>query len=324
MKISVNIVTWNGEKYIESCIQSVLNQSFEDYAILIIDNGSTDDTLGIINERFPHLKVVKHKENLGFAKAHNQGIHWSKSDYVLCLNQDLVLQKDFLQNMVNFMDHNSDVGAATGKLFKLNEDIEEDIIDTCGLKVYKNMMAVDIGEGEIDSDQYSKPKQVFGVSGAAPVYRRIALESVKYNEEFFDEDFFSYKEDVDLAFRLKYMGWKSCFVPQAKGYHVRSVGAQKNQNKISARKQKSEFANYHSYRNQLLLAKKDIPSKNLTYILPVSFYEFKKFVYVLFMERKSWKAWPQYHKLKKKIKQKRNYILENKKVSDQEIKSWFE
>ena len=80
-KFSIGLVTWNGEKYIENCLNSVFGQTFKDFSIVIIDNGSTDQTLELLNERFPHLPVVKHKENLGFAKAYNQTIHWSKSEY---------------------------------------------------------------------------------------------------------------------------------------------------------------------------------------------------------------------------------------------------
>ena len=98
-KVSINLITWNGERYVENCLRSVLNQEFKDFSVIIIDNGSNDQTLELINERYPHLKIIKHKENLGFAKAHNQAIHWTKSDYVVCLNQDVVLEKDFLQKL---------------------------------------------------------------------------------------------------------------------------------------------------------------------------------------------------------------------------------
>ena len=323
MKVSVNIVTWNGEKYIESCIQSVLNQTFQDFSVLIIDNGSTDATVSLIKERFPQLKVVLSKDNTGFSKAHNKAIHWTSSDYVLCLNQDVVLKKDFLEKAVNFLDSKKDAGAIAGKLLKLHEEIGDDLIDSCGLQLKKNFLALDIFEGEKDEGQCNALKEVFGVSGAAPIYRREALASVKYKEEFFDEDFFSYKEDVDLAIRLRYLGWKAYYLPDSCAYHVRTVGRDANKKIRMARKFKSDFANFYSYRNQLLLLKKDLPKKKLKYIFPVFWYEFKKFVYVLFLEHKSWKAWGEYFKLKKTMKEKRLWIREKRVVTDAEVASWF-
>ncbi|MBI5076799.1 glycosyltransferase family 2 protein, partial [Candidatus Falkowbacteria bacterium] len=222
-RVSINLVTWNGERYIENCLRSVLNQTFRDFSIIIIDNGSTDQTLELISERFPHLNVIKHKENLGFAKAHNQAIHWTGSDYILCLNQDVVLDQNFLQAMVLLMDSRPLCGAVTGKILRLQDDQETKYIDSAGLKISKGYRVMDSGSAEIDEGQYDIIEEVFGVSGAVPLYRRKALEEISFQKEFFDESFFSYKEDVDLSARLRIAGWQIWRAPGAVAYHDRTV-----------------------------------------------------------------------------------------------------
>ena len=107
MKVSVNIVTYNAEKYIKECLGSVKKQTHPDIDILVIDSGSTDKTL----EKIKDVKVIKNKENIGFSKAHNIGIKESKGEYVLCLNQDIVLDKDFLKNIVEAMEKNDKIGS---------------------------------------------------------------------------------------------------------------------------------------------------------------------------------------------------------------------
>ncbi|HUT22337.1 MAG TPA: glycosyltransferase family 2 protein [Candidatus Bipolaricaulota bacterium] len=322
-KVSINLVTWNGAKYIQACLKSVFEQTFKDFSLLIIDNGSTDDTLELIGEKFPHLKIVRHKENQGFAKAHNQAIHWSKSDYVLVLNQDIILEPDFLENIVALMDKNPRAAAASGKLLRWQNNQKTNYIDTLGLKIYKNHRVVDLGSGEVDQGQYDGVKEVFGASGAAPVFRREALNDAVENGQYFDEDFFSYKEDVDLAYRLRWRGWQAWRVPSAVGYHDRSVsgpaGKMNRRLIMKARKSKSRFGTFYSYRNHLYVLLKNAPKLGLS----IFFYELQKFLYILFAEQSSLKAFSEAMKNRKKFLEKRKLIMERKTDDAKEIEKWF-
>jgi len=322
-KITVNLVTWNGEKYILDCLAHLFNQTFKDFSLLIIDNGSSDATLDLIKEKYPHLKIVVHKENQGFAKAHNQAVHWTRSDYVLMLNQDIILEPDYLAKLVLFMDNHLQAGSATGKLRQWHNKQKTNYIDTVGLAIYKNHRVVDLGSGEMDKGQYDTEEQVFGVSGAAPIFRRQALEDVAMNGQFFDEDFFSYKEDVDLAYRLRWRGWQAWKMPSAIGYHDRSVaGAARKMtnNQIAmARKQKSKFANFHSYRNHWYMLIKNAPRIGLR----IYFYELKKFLYIFFAEQSSLKALAEVMRNRKKFVAKRKEIIAARKVKAREIVKWF-
>jgi len=326
-KVSINLVTWNGARYVIDCLESIFGQTLTDYGVLIIDNNSTDDTVDIIMEKYPHLKVVQHRENFGFSKAHNQAIHWSKSEYVVVLNQDVVLEPDFLEKMVGVMDSNDRIGSATGKILRLQDNSKTKYIDSVGLQVYKNHKFAEVGAGEQDESQYDAVEEVFGVSGACPMYRRDALESVKMDNQFFDESFgMVYKEDVDLAYRLRYKGWLSYKVPMAGAYHDRTTGVstkEKNKSIIKSRRLRSRFVNFQSYRNHLYVVAKNLPAFNFKYFWPVFWYELFKFLYVLVFETRNVKAMSQVIKNRKMLKEKRNEILGGKVIQLSDLDKWY-
>lgn len=339
-KISIHLVTWNGERYIKECLNSILGQSFKDYLLLIIDNGSVDNTIKIIEEEFlpvfgEKIRFVKNKENLGFAKAQNQALLWTDTDYVLMLNQDVILEPDFLVQVLEFVAKNEKVGSVNGKVLRwefeqegdLIKSEKSDIIDSLGLKIFKNQRVIDVAAGEQDKGQYQEAKEIFGTSACVAFYARQALADVRYKDEFFDNDFFSYKEDVDLAYRLRWRGWTSYYLPFALAYHKRSAKSQiqgKFFSKVNLRKNKTKFINYHSYKNHLFILKKDLSSSIFwRYFLNIFFYEFKKIIYLLFFERSTLASLPEYFSKAKKIREKRKYIMANRLVKDEEIRKWL-
>ncbi|MFH0988005.1 MAG: glycosyltransferase family 2 protein [Parcubacteria group bacterium] len=325
-RVSINLVTWNGSRHIEACLRSVLNQTFKDFSLLIIDNGSSDNTLEIINERYPHLSVVRHKENIGFCAGHNQALHWSRSDYAVCLNQDVVLDANFLAVLVDFMDSHPMAGSATGKVLRLQDGEPTKYIDSVGLRLFKNYRVADIGAGEVDDGQYDLLNEVFGPSGAVPFYRRKALEEVMYNQEYFDQDFFFYKEDADLAHRLRYAGWESWRVSGAVAYHERSAKegkvATSNIDIARNRKHKSRFVNFYSYRNHLYFLIKNLPGWKFVSVPSLFWYEFRKLGYSLIMEPRNLRAWWDVIRLRKTLLAKREFIMKNAKVDLAAIAGW--
>lgn len=335
-RISINLVTWNAEKYIKHCINSVLQQTFKDYELNILDNNSSDDTVEIIEKNFPQFKILKNKENIGFAPAHNKLFTWSKSEYILCLNQDIILESKFLENAFNFINNASDknqIGAIAPKLFHWefnNEDPynadksgKTNIIDTCGFQVFKNHRAVDIGQLEENREEFNQTKEVFGTSAACPIYFKKALEDIKINNEYFDEDFFSYKEDVDLAFRLRIAEYKCYFVPDLIAYHDRSI--KRGLNVAQNRKNRSSWVNEYSYRNHIyLLLKNEFFLNFIKCFFPLFIYELKKFVYILIFERETLKFFFKSFKLISKMKKKRKYIFKNiVKIESIDLYKWY-
>lgn len=295
-----------------------------DFSIIIIDNGSVDKTLEVLSEKFPHLKVVKHKNNLGFAKAHNQALHWTKSELVVVLNQDVVLDKNYLLRAVSFLEAHKAVGAVTGKLLRMQEAELTNYIDTVGHKIFKNYRVIDLGSGEVDNGQYDGEEEVFGVAATVAVYRRQALEDVRYKQEFFDELFFSYKEDVDMSHRLQTAGWKIWRVPSAIAFHDRTVTVSKEkQTKLriaSEWKRKSKFAKFYSYRNHLYFIFKNAPRWSWA----VLGQEAVKFLYILFIAPKNLKAWQDVWRNRDELRAKRKFINEKTKVSPVEMAKWWE
>lgn len=334
VKLSVSLVTYNAEKYLRDCLLSLSEQSFKDWQILIVDNGSSDNTIRFIKENYPQFKIVEHKNNIGFAQAHNQAIAWTKSEYVMCLNQDIVLDKDYFKETVKFLDSNKKVGSVTGKLYKwdIQNNVKTKTIDSVGLLIHSNYRVTDRGEGQEDTGEYNSNEEVFGVSGAAPVYRRSALEKVKiYNashrDEYFDEDFFAYKEDVDLSFRLRLAGYSSYFVASAIAWHDRSTAnshLETNWKIASAHRKKNKLVNYLSYRNHLLMLYKNAFRKNmLIRFFPLTWYELRKYVFMIFFNNLHSKDTKTFGQLKRVMKSKRKQIKELTKVSSQDMLKWI-
>ncbi len=331
MKVSINLVTWNGKKYLPYCLDSIAKQTFRDFSLFILDNGSTDGTVEYLkNSLLPVLdcRVEFNEKNVGFAAGHNRALRVTESEYVLILNQDIILEPNFLDEIIKFLDSRAEAAAVTGKLLYWDfvNNQKTDLIDSVGIKVFKNHRAIELGAGEMDLEEGGAPREVFGVSGAAAVYRRSALNEVAINGEFFDEDFFSYKEDLDLAYRLRLAGFKAWLVPTAKGYHDRTARSVAKSDSASARarKNKSAFVNYHSYKNHLFILLKNVSAGVWwRYGYRIKWYEFKKLIYLLIFETRTLRGLGEFFKKFVKMWKKRKLIMKNKKVNMAEMKKWF-
>lgn len=343
MKVAIQIVTWNSLKFLPDCLKSIFNQTYKDFSVLVIDNASNDQTIEFVKENYPEVVVLRNNKNLGFSAAHNQGIKLNQNaDYILVVNPDIILEKYWLEKILPVIEEDKKIGAIGGKLLKiytsdleLNEKVRTTIIDSTGLKIFRSRQVIDRGENELDQKQYERKEEVFGLSGACVLFRRQALEDIKLKtknyklkifEEYFDEDFFSYKEDVDLSWRLRLRGWKIVYFPEAVAYHYRQVFSAKNKIReiIKRRKEKSPLVNYLSYRNHLFCLIKNDCFINFLKDLPfIIFYEFKKLIYLFFFEPRTLKAyWEIFKNLSKMIK-KRRYIMKNKKIDAKEMRQWF-
>jgi len=354
--VSVNILTYNGQDLIGPCLDSVLKQSYLNIEILVIDNASEDETLKqatrykIQDTKFP-ISIIKNKENLGFSAGHNIGIRECKGEYVLCLNQDVVLDKDFVKNAVEAMKVDDKIAAVQGRLLRimnLNE-LRMDTIDTTGLVIFKNRRIIGRGQGEKDESQY-KRGEIFGVDGAAPLYRCSALEDVKLPifegpvpqnirvnprldprksapYEYFDEDFFMYKEDVDLAWRMRLYGWRAVYEPEAIGYHMRGAGEKAVKTPIAivkGRRKISKFAKFYSFKNKRLMQiKNELSSLFFRHFCSIIINEMAAWGYVLFFETYTLKAIKSLIKEIPIARRKRKIIMARKKVGTREMKKWF-
>jgi GT2 family glycosyltransferase len=342
--VSVNLLLFQPQKYLEPCLKAIFAQSYDNFELLVMDNNSGDGTLeraeAIIKEaqnaglKVPFYKIIANKENLGFAGGHNLALRESQGEIVVMVNQDVILDEDFLSQSVNSFNDKK-VSSVQAKILRLKTEdeklIKTDIIDTTGLVILKNRRIIARGQGRQDQGQFDRAEEVFGVDGALPVYRRAALEDAKIKigskEEYLDEDFFMYKEDVDLAWRLKLFGWQALYEPKAVAWHARTAGDSAKTGYLGIIKERlkiNKFGKYHSFKNQRLMQIKNeefcLLWRHFFYFAPK---EIASWFYVLLFEHYTWKSIKELISLAPRAWQKRRLIMERKKTSTEEMKKWF-
>jgi len=312
VKVAVNIVTYNSATDIVNCLESVRKQTFRDFRIHVLDNDSKDETIQRIASY--DLDLVRSTINSGFAKAHNDLIRSFPAEYALILNPDTILRPDFLEEMIAAMDARSDAASASGKLLRLDGKT----IDSTGIVWLRNQRHLDRGADQPDLGQYEKPEDIFGPSGAAAMYRVAALRDTALNGQFFDEDFFAYREDADLAWRCRLMGWTSIYVPTAVALHRRRVTPER-------RSQLSALINYHGVKNRFLLR-----LNNMTGSLykrdfwPITLRDFAVIGYVLIREWSSFGALWYVIREFPRLWKKRRIIQSRITVTAGELNRWFQ
>lgn len=219
--VSAGIINYNGAAFLKGCVGSLLAQDYPPTEILVFDNHSTDHSAASLREAFPEVRLIEGGRNLGYAGAANVVVKETASPYLLLLNPDVVLTPSFVGELVGAAERLPDAGSLSGKLARFPQRVGRLMIDSTGHVLFRNRFADNRGAGEEDLGQYDLPGEVFGVSGAAPFYRRAMLDDVRLGDEYFAADFFLYLEDVDLDWRARLGGWRSYYVPSAMAYHAR-------------------------------------------------------------------------------------------------------
>lgn len=342
--VALTIVTWNSMKYLPEALASIEGQAFRDFTLIIVDNASTDGTAEFVKSEYPRATFIRNTKNLGFCHAHNQAIAYASAQlqrdgqelFVLVTNPDVVLEPSFLERLVGAVERRPEIGSACGKLLKmvargdgeLIEGQRTNLLDSAGLKVFKSRRIVDRGAGESDgAGRYDETEEVFGPTGALALYRLAALNDVAANGAVFDEDFFVYKEDIDLAWRLRLAGWGSLYVPAARAYHYRTAAGSEKASALAVirgRRSRSKAVNFYSYRNHLLLVLKNDHVLNWLLDSPrIVWYELRKFLYVLFAEPTTLRGLFSYWALVPKMLGKRGAIMRGAKVRARDVRKWF-
>jgi GT2 family glycosyltransferase len=215
-QISILILTYNSINFIGPCLDSVFNQDFSDFEIIVIDNGSRDGTANFIENNYPQVKLVENKLNLGACKARNQGIEHASGDWIFTLDSDVVLKSGFLSEasrIIKFLP--PDTGMIQPKILHTDKKT----IYSAGIFLSRARRFFDIGKGKSDSGQLDKRRDIFGACSAAALYNRQMLRELKEDTGYFDERFFFLVEDVDLSWRAKRKGWGCVFSPEICCYH---------------------------------------------------------------------------------------------------------
>lgn len=338
--VSVNLLLYKPGKFLRPCLESLVSQNYGNFEILIIDNFSNDGTVEEVKKFFSEYsspvkwRLKETEKNLGFAAGQNYGIKESGGELVLMANQDIIFDKNYIKELAEvFGDERA--GSAQGKLLRLKEEgsgfQKTVVIDNAGLLVFKNRRIVGRGQGQEDRGQFEKKEEVFGVDGAAPMYRRSALEDTRLcleKCEYLDEDFVAYKEDVDLAWRLRLFGWKAYYAPKALAWHARTAGdslARTYREIIRERKKVNSYGKFHSFKNQRLMQiKNEMPIHFLKSLPRLLTKEIAAWGYVLFFEKYTVSSIKEIFRLAPKSWQKRKLIFAKKKALGSEIEKWFQ
>jgi GT2 family glycosyltransferase len=318
--VSVTIVTYNSGRFIRKCLDAVLGQKYPRLEVIVIDNASTDGTVDILEHYEDRCLVVYNEENIGFAAAQNQAIGLSRGDWVLTLNPDVFLLPGFLEALLRGAHLDPQVGTVCGKLFSMSPafDIpDEPIVDSTGIYFTPMLRHFDRGSQECDNGHYLRYEYVFGATAAAACYRREMIEDVSIKGEFFDPDFFAYREDADLAWRSQLLGWKCLYVPYAKGYHVRKL-------RPGMRRTVPPEINMHSVKNRFLMRLKNVTAGlYLRHLIPITVRDLGILAYCLVGEQTSMKAFYLTFRNLKRVLQKRRWIQSRRRVDDAYIEQWF-
>lgn len=284
-KIQIQIVTWNSKKYLENLFEGIEKQKGVDFKIIVIDNASSDGTIEWIKKNKPNTEVIQNKENFGFAKAHNQGFANSEAPYVLVLNPDIELCENVLIEMLKIAEIDPKIASVGPVLFQqLPKQGNNGIIDSLGLKMGLFGQIRDIGQNRPWKPNFGLKTDVFGITGACVLYRLSALKQVTEKYGIFDERFGSYKEDADLAWRLKKAGFEAKISETAIAQHERGV-------KKGNRANIPDMIKFLSIRNHLLMLKKNLCLKDWFRFPFILKYEFAKFIYVALFETQNIKAY---------------------------------
>src|SRR6202789_2718445 len=252
--VSVTIVTYNSGRFIKRCLESVLDQDYPLKEIIVIDNNSSDGTADILEPFEDRCRIVYNEENIGFAAAQNQAIALSGAEWILTLNPDVLLLQGFIEALVNAGNLDPRVGTVCGKLLTMSSTFdfpEEPLVDSTGIYFTPNLRHLDRGSLEVDNGHFLNYEYVFGATAAAALYRREMVDDISIAGEFFDPDFFVYREDADVAWRAQLMGWRCLYTPLARGYHVRAVLP-------GNRRALPPAINMHSVKNRFLMRIKNM------------------------------------------------------------------
>jgi GT2 family glycosyltransferase len=244
--VSIIVVAYNDAADLAVSVDSALGQRGIDAEVLVVDNASSDESRQVAARA--GARVLANSENVGFAAAMNAGVDATTGRYVLALNPDCRLEPDFAATLAARLDSRPDVGSASGRLLRARgPDLRaSDILDSTGIVFTWSGRHFDRSSGKAASGRDMNEEEVAGASGAAGFYRRAALQDAKISTGYFDADFFLYREDADLAWRLRNLGWKSLYVPSA-------VAAHRRRNLPERRRAMSALVNYHSVKNRFLL-----------------------------------------------------------------------
>lgn len=305
-KLTLQLSCYDGSRYLPFLFESLKRQTFRGWTLVVLDNASRPEEAEAIRRAVAtagvNAELYRVEENIGFAGAHDFLFAKHDSEFIQLLNDDAFLEPEYLERCLAHLEANPDCAAASGEILRWDFDRRDDadsgrtdVIDSLGLKRNRSRAVRDIGAGRPRSDfpPLTLPTEVFGVSGCLPMYRVSAVRQASPDGMLFDASYRSYKEDVDLAYRLRAAGYTAAIVPGARAYHRRSLGA-------GVARPATPEARYLSYRNHLWTLITHLPVESWRAESGAFLYEKLKFLYwalkspsfLVLAVRDTVQAWP--------------------------------
>lgn len=264
--ISIVILNWNGKDFLKKCLNSIINNTeYQNYEIIVVDNGSKDGSVKIVEENFPNVKLIKNIENLGFSRGNNIGIKKSSGEYILILNNDTeIIDKSWLNNVIKIFERDKKIGIIGCKLIYPNGKLQHAGGEINFLNPY---FSRHIGLRENpDEPKYNKERETDYVTAAAMFVRREVINKIGMFDEIFTP---IYYEDSDFCIRARNAGYKIIYSPDIKIIHHESPAKKQH---------KSEYMNYISTRNKILFCMLNMPLKYFPIRMVYEFFSAMKWV----------------------------------------------
>ena len=262
-RTAIVILNWNGEKFLRQFLPTLMANTDSELArICIIDNGSTDDSLSFVSCNFPQIQIVRLDQNYGFAGGYNRGLKDIEAEYFMLLNSDVEVGKDWISPLVEIMDNDASIGVCGPKLLDYNNRDKFEYagaaggyIDKYGYPFCRGRLFESL---ETDVGQHDTLSDCLWISGAALMIR----SKLFFEVGGFDDDFFAHQEEIDLCWRVQNYGYRVVCEPKSTIYHVGGGALPKS----------NPFKTFLNFRNNLYLIAKNLPDKEIGWVLFVRFF----------------------------------------------------
>ncbi len=318
-RVAVAIVTHESAADLPSCLAAVGRLEHRPLELILVDNSSRDCSAEVARRLAPPdlpCRIETFAENRGYAAGVNRALAASDAPWVLILNPDAQLTPDFLDRLFARFDAlpRERVGALTGRLLRPGAPAR---LDACGMRLTLTWRHLDRGSDELDRGRWTRPERVFGATGAATLFRRAALVDVAIDGEAFLEEFHTFREDAELAFRLRERGWEVLYEPTARAVHRRT-------NLPRRRREMLRAVNFHSLKNRYLLRAYHQTLLNLVLTLPwAAARDLGALAYVMLFERSSLAAYRWLWENRRHITARRRAVQSRRTASTWQVDRWF-
>jgi GT2 family glycosyltransferase len=263
-KVAVVILNWNGRNYLEKFLPPLINSSYGNFEIIVVDNCSTDDSISFIRQTYPNIRIIQFEKNYGFAKGYNKALEQIESDYYAILNSDVEVQIRWLEPMVELLEKDPSIAACQPKILSYNDRNKFEYAGAAG--GWLDKYGYPFAKGRVfdvceeDKGQYDQTEPIFWASGAALFIRSKIFHEIKG----FDEYFFAHQEEIDLCWRLQLTGYKIYSCPFSVVHHIGGATLHKS----------NSLKTYLNFRNNRIMLSKNLPFSKKIWVMPVrSFFD---------------------------------------------------